>query len=248
MIFALVRFSATDAPMSPAALLKRTVARLPRQWQIGLKRRWYARQIRRNSFATDEPEYARLAEWVHPGDWVLDVGANVGHYTKRLSELAGADGRVVALEPTPATFSLLAANVTCFLHANVTLLNAAASDVCHPVRLSVPKFESGLDNFYEARLDPSNGTLPVLAIALDALPFPHRISLVKIDAEGHELSVLKGMKNLLARDHPVLIVETGSNEVVQWLRALGYGHTALPGSPNLVFSTSLKGRDGDEQQ
>ena len=44
---------------------------------------------------------------VSPRDWIVDVGANVGHYTKRLSELVGPKGRVIAFEPILETFSIL---------------------------------------------------------------------------------------------------------------------------------------------
>ena len=194
------------------------------------------RQIRKGTFATDEPEYDRLPEWIRPGDWILDVGANVGHYTKRFSELVGTEGRVVAFEPTPATFSLLAANVQLFGQPNVTLINAAASDRTSRVALSIPKFDSGLVNYYEAHLATGQeGGLPVLALAIDSLDFDRRVALVKIDAEDHEAAVLKGMAKLIARDHPVLIVETGSKAVVETLSALGYVPEKLPGSPNFLF-------------
>ena len=218
------------------SLLKRIAARLPGRWQMELKRIRYARQIRKGTFATDEPEYARLPEWIRPGDWILDVGANVGHYTKRFSELAGTEGRVIAFEPTPTTFSLLAANAQLFAHLNVTLINAAVSDRADLVGLAIPQFDSGLVNYYEAHLAPAQaGELSVLTLAIDSLRVGHPIALVKIDAEDHEAAVLAGMKNLIEKDHPVLIVETGSMAVVETLSALGYVPEILPGSPNFLF-------------
>jgi FkbM family methyltransferase len=219
--------------MSP---LRTILAKLPIRWQHELKRLRYARQIRRGTFATDEPEYLRLAEWIHPGDWVLDIGANVGHYTKRFSELAGPGGRVLAFEPTPATFALLAANAQLFAHPNVTLFNAAVSDRTGLTGLAVPQFDSGLVNYYEAHLTPASGDgLSVLTLALDALGLDPRIALVKIDAEDHEDFVLAGMQQLLERHHPVLIVETGAAPVLQRLEAWGYTPEKLPGSPNVLF-------------
>jgi FkbM family methyltransferase len=218
------------------AFLKQVAARLPKRWQTELKRLRYARQIRGGTFATDEPEYEMLSQLVSPGDWVVDVGANVGHYTKRFSELVGARGRVVAFEPIPATFSLLAANAQLFAHPNVSLINAAVSDRFDEVGMSVPKFETGLSNYYEARLSSAaDRAWSVLTLALDALGIAHRVALVKIDAEDHESFVLAGMKKLIARDHPILIVETGSPEVVASLAASGYVPEKLPGSPNFLF-------------
>lgn len=97
---------------SPAMpLLKQLAARLPHQWQTELKRIHFGRQINKGGFETDEPEYKLLHNFTHPGDWVIDIGANVVHYTKRFSGLVGIQGRVIAFEPMPTTFSLLSANV-----------------------------------------------------------------------------------------------------------------------------------------
>lgn len=218
---------------------KRIAAQLPAGVQHELKRLKYWLQIRTGRFFTGEPEFAIAADLVGPGDWVIDVGANVGHYTKRFSELAGPSGRVLAFEPVPETFALLAANVRQFAHRNVTLLNAAASDRTERVGMSIPNFASGLANYYEAHLSPPvDAGLAVMSLGVDSLGIGHRIALVKIDAEGHEASVLEGMKFLLSRDRPVLIVETGSSDVVSSLQSLGYAWEQLPGSPNLLFRPS----------
>ncbi len=218
------------------AFLKTVASYFPKQWQSELKRIRYARQIRNGSFQTDEPEYNMLSQLVSPGDWVMDVGANVGHYTKRFSELVGANGRVIAFEPIPTTFSLLSSNAQHFAHPNVSLINAAVSDHFSEVGMSIPRFSSGLNNYYEAHLSPaSESTLSVLTLSLDSLSISHPISLIKIDAEDHEASVLIGMKNLIEKYHPSLIVETGSQEVVSSLTSSGYVSTKLPGSPNYLF-------------
>ena len=91
-----------------------------------------------------------LARLVSSGDWVIDIGANVGAYAYRLSELVGSTGRVFAFEPVPETMSLLAANLLRSPHQNVTLLNMAASDSTAVVRMNMPEFSSGLSNFYRA--------------------------------------------------------------------------------------------------
>ncbi|MFC3549817.1 FkbM family methyltransferase [Lysobacter cavernae] len=223
-------------------LLKTFAAQLPSNWQHELKKLNYGRQIRRNRFFTTEPEFALVDSIIQPGDWVIDVGANVGHYTKRFSELAGPGGRVIAFEPVPTTFALLAANVRLFANNNVTLLNAAASNTTATVGMAIPHFDSGLTNYYEAHLSAlDDGALAVLALPIDALGIEHRVALVKVDAEGHDAVVLDGMQRLLARDHPVLIVETASDDVIASLTRLGYGWQRLPDSPNLVFRANPHG-------
>ena len=217
-------------------LLKRVAAALPARWQNELKRIHFLRQIRRDTFVTSEPEYAILPSLISVGDWVIDVGANIGHYTKRFSELVGSTGRVIAFEPIPETFALLAANLQVLSKANITLINAAASDKTGIVGMSIPAFDTGLRNFYQAHLSNSlDSDLHVLTLSMENLNIQNRIALIKIDAEGHEASVLRGMRELLIRDKPTLIVETDSREVEDSIEILGYTHQRLDGSPNILF-------------
>jgi FkbM family methyltransferase len=185
-------------------------------------------QIGSGQFRSPEPEWGRLDEWLTSGDVAIDVGANVGHYTSRMCRLVGTAGRVVAVEPVPGTFALLTANARHFACGNLTLLNLAASDKPGVVGLSVPDAGG-----YEAHLDAA-GPLRCLAAPLDALGIPGPVRLVKIDAEGHEAAVLRGMSSQIARDRPIVIFEA-RREATGWLESLGYHIPPLTGrSPNLV--------------
>jgi len=218
-------------------ILKVLAARFPKRWQQTLKRFHFGRQIRRGRLRSSEPEYDLLAELVFAGDWVVDVGANVGHYSIRLSGLVGGQGRVVAFEPVPETLELLASNIAMLPAQNVTLINAAASDRVGLASMTIPEADTGLDNNYLAHLSAAGSGLQVLCLTIDALDLPHAVRLVKIDAEGHELAVLKGMRGILRRDSPVLIVEDNSNDVPEFLKEFGYTAEKLPGSSNLLFRT-----------
>ncbi|MCM8769114.1 MAG: FkbM family methyltransferase [Candidatus Omnitrophica bacterium] len=219
-------------------LLRRVAALLPEAWQYEMKRFFYKYQIRRSIFTSEEPEYSILSTIIASGDWVIDVGANVGHYTKRLSELVGPHGRVLAIEPVPDTFALLAANVQLFTFRNVTLINAAASDRSGVVGMAIPTASTGLKNFYQARIAAEElcfRNLKVMTIRIDSLAIPGRVTLAKIDVEGHESAVLRGMERLLRRDLPTLIIETNSRQVVEWLTGFGYGCERIKQSPNMIF-------------
>ncbi|MBU1389735.1 MAG: FkbM family methyltransferase [Proteobacteria bacterium] len=217
-------------------VLKRIVARLPNSWQTELKRFYFSLQIRKGTFVTDEPEYDMLDDLISSGDWVIDVGANIGHYTKRFSELVGKHGRVISFEPVPATFSLLSANTQRFREQNVSLINAAVSDKFAAVGMSLPKFETGLDNYYEAQIASfADAAVSVLSMSVDSLCIKRQIALIKIDAEGHEAFVLAGMKKLIETSRPVLIIETDSKELIGNLTSLGYTSKKLKNSPNYLF-------------
>ncbi len=215
---------------------KKLAAKMPHRLQTELKRIHFRRQINKARFLPDEPEYGLLSDLLQSGDWVIDVGANVGHYTKRFSELVGPRGRVLAFEPVPTTFSLLAGNVELFSHPNVSLMNAAISDKLDVVGMEMPKFDTGLTNFYEAHLISSEESdLSVLTLSLDSLNIDRKVALVKIDAEGHEAFVLSGMEKLIQSSLPTLIVETGSKELIQRIEAMGYDSERLQDSPNYLF-------------
>jgi len=214
---------------------KRLAALLPWRQQQTLKRLWWARAISRGRFSADEREFDRLDEWVKAGDWVLDIGANIGQYAAKLSKIVGPTGRVLALEPIPATFELLSANMAALPLRNVTLLQLAASDASRVVGMGIPSFDTGLKNYYMAHVTEAAAELSVLGMSIDALRIPMRITLVKIDVEGHELAVLRGMRTTLQRDHPRLIVEGRSDAVASYLAALGYTFEETEGSPNRLF-------------
>jgi FkbM family methyltransferase len=212
-------------------MLKSIAAHLPGFIQTELKRAYFRRKIRRNEFSAGEPEFDRLNEFIRAGDTVIDVGANVGHYTRRMSELVGPAGRVIALEPMATTFALLTSN--CADLRNVTLLNLAASENACEVGMELPHFASGLENYYRASITPG-GTSRAMAIALDSLTL-ERLALIKIDAEGHDLEVLRGASGHLQRLRPKLIVEADAQgKIAEWLVQAGYRTERREGSPNLV--------------
>src|SRR5690606_41619503 len=74
--------------------------------QTELKRIHFSRQIKKGNFVTDEPEYKVLPNFIRKGDWVIDIGANVGHYTIQFSELVGKEGRVIAFRSEEHTSEL----------------------------------------------------------------------------------------------------------------------------------------------
>ncbi len=224
--------------------LKKLAARLPHRWQAELKRIYFGRQIARDCFDTSEHEFGLLASFLKPGDWAIDIGANVGQYTKRMSDLVGPTGRVLAFEPVGATFALLAANAERFAHGNVSFFNAAVSDRLTVSGMAIPRFSSGLQNYYEAHITSGNeGSVQVLTISLDALAIEQAVALIKVDAEGHEAYVLGGMLQLIKRSRPVLIVETDSAEVIDRLRELGYAVERESGSSNVLCRPLSSWRD-----
>jgi len=226
-------------------ILAPVFSRLPAGVQFELRRLNFARQIRMVRFSSQEPEMGLVADYLKGGDWAIDVGANVGHYTCSMAKYVGASGRVLAFEPVPTSFALLAANVRASGMHNVTLFNLALSSEAAVSAMTIPRYtDSGVRNYYQARIS-GEGDFPVLCLRLDAIPILGKVTLVKIDAEGHDLQVLIGMEGLLRKDRPVLIVEGSlSGSVAAWLGERGYRLRKTAGSPNIVAEPAEFQHDG----
>jgi FkbM family methyltransferase len=226
----------------PHDLIKRMLSYLPLRHQQAVKRRVYRRQITRDTFEAPEWEFTQLERWINPGDWVIDVGANIGHYTKRMSDMVGSSGRVFAIEPVADTFEILAANASCFAHRNVSLLNVAASHESGVLHVDVPRASNGLNNYFLASISETQQGAPVIGVPVDGLGIQQRVKLIKLDVEGHEINALRGMLKLLERDHPVLIVEGACQQVKFFLTELGYRFDQQADSVNRVFLPLTKAR------
>lgn len=188
-------------------------------------------------FDSDEPEYLRLAEWLEPGDIAMDVGANFGSYSVKMSRLVGDAGRVIAFEPVPQTFAMLVRSLAASGCSNVSALNIACSNANGLVTMSIPDDPVSGENLYQASISRSGPSLiTVLCARIDDLPLPiDDLKLVKIDAEGHDAEVIEGMWSVISRVMPVLIAEHPSKAISERLTGLGYVHTHQAGSPNGVF-------------
>jgi FkbM family methyltransferase len=223
-------------------ILKKIINKFPYFLRFEVKRIYYFLLIARNKFTSNEAEFKELCNFVSSGDWVLDIGANVGHYTCKLSGLVGPSGRVFAFEPVPETFAFLASNCTRFMYANATLFNFAASDKFAKISMKLPKNSNGEVNYYEASIVNGNGDLNIFSMPVDSIDFNHPVSFVKIDAEGHDFKALKGIRNLLVRDKPVLVIEENSPSVCNLLNEIGYNSYYFANSHNTVFIHNTKNK------
>jgi FkbM family methyltransferase len=217
-------------------MIRRLASLLPYALQEELRRFRFLFRAQSGNFSPNEPEADILARFVSAGDWVIDVGANVGQYTLLLSRLVGPTGRVFAFEPmttTAATLASISARYTAW--QNVSVLNLAASGRTGTLSFELPTEQGGLRNYERARVCKS-GVMSVFGITIDSLQIPNRVSLAKIDAEGHETEILNGMRQTIARDLPILIVEDNDRPIPNFLNQLGYESEKIrSNSPNIVF-------------
>lgn len=221
------------------------VRRLPDSARHFASKWYFFRQVSTGNFRSAEIEWERLGEWLADGDVCIDVGANVGRYTLRMSSLVGPKGHVVAFEPLTRSFDLLTHLVGKSACRNVTLLNAAATATGCVIDIMADASPSSaayvFDTNTRTRIAPAGGaqtTESKLGLSIDSLALPNPVRLVKIDVEGHELEVCRGMSALLKRDRPILIVEDhgDSPDLPVFLAQFGYrGRRLQEASRNCLF-------------
>jgi FkbM family methyltransferase len=160
---------------------------------------------------------------LRPGDHVVDVGANVGYFTFAAAHLVGPAGRVTAFEASPRMHPALRANAARNRVTQIELHGVAVSDARGEVQFhAAPPSHTGLSSLRKLPDASATYTVPTLALddLLDTLP---PVRLVKLDVEGAEMRVLRGMRKLLERDRPFLISEVND----QFLRELGASSAEL---------------------
>jgi FkbM family methyltransferase len=151
---------------------------------------------------------AALARVLRPGAFCVDVGANHGYFTMLLADGAGPDGRVLALEPNPALAELLALTleVNGFERRALVAQQAATDGIAPTVRLVIPRRRGACASICRAP-SAADEVLDVGAASIDDLTaaWP-RVDVIKIDAEGAEPVIWRGMRRTIDRNPGLIVV------------------------------------------
>lgn len=149
--------------------------------------------------------YEHMRQFKNPV--VLDIGASMGSFT--LLPVIHCGAQVIAFEPNPDVFDILARNVWLnHIEDRVTLMPYAVSDVTGTAALQVPEHKglSGFSTLGDMLRVGSYAPIQVKTCHLDGL-YLGRIDLIKIDTEGAELLVLRGGENTIKRFMPDILLE-----------------------------------------
>jgi FkbM family methyltransferase len=152
----------------------------------------YARFKNKN----DAFEIETLKKTIKPGSYVLDIGANIGFYSKILSDIVGENGRIFCFEPDKTNFKYLQKNTVGL--KNVVLFNNAVSDKKDVIKIYKSKMLNVDHRTYP--VSDYESVEEIHALSIDELmadgTIP-KVDFVKIDIQGYELFAFKGMQKLL---------------------------------------------------
>jgi FkbM family methyltransferase len=182
----------------------------------------------------EKPVLDFLVKNIKEGDVVFDVGANVGVHTVLMAKLVGEKGEVVSFEPEAETFNSLKKNIS---------INELDNVITFPLALSDSRSEKNIyftGNTGGFSLRDNSGSLKGSGVKLipgdelikeENLPIPN---IVKIDVEGFEYEVIKGLsktlkdkqcKIVICEVHPNLLPEgVKSGDIELLLKKAGFHH------------------------
>lgn len=153
-----------------------------------------------------------VASALQHGDNFVDVGANVGYYGIRALEWVGESGAVHAFEIDGRPLRCLRRTIQTGRILNLHLHEIAVTDEDGTARLLAGE-EAGHSSVEKSALGP---TVPTTT--LDSWRQRQgitRIAAIKIDVEGGELRVLRGARETLRQDHPLIVCEVGEENLRQ---------------------------------
>jgi FkbM family methyltransferase len=172
-----------------------------------------------------------LAILLQPGQTFIDVGANIGAYSVLAAGLVGAQGQIVAIEPSPDQLPYLRRNLR-DLPAETLISTAALAD--RPRVAELVQQGPTIQHLVEAASSDGAAGTSTLDTELTRLGGHHGGGFAKIDVEGWEPAVIAGARAWLASRPTGLLVEANGlnhrspvswEDSVQILRAHGYEYT-----------------------
>jgi len=157
--------------------------------------------------AYDQKTLLYLMRLVNPGDFCLDIGANIGAITLSLAHRVGPRGKVIAFEPGPFLFQRLLRNISLSRYENIDCEQIGLSDEDGTLYWTLETGANCGNAFLSS--EPTKTAVPVIRLdqfaRVGELP---RLDMVKVDVEGMELRVIRGGLDTIRRYKPNIILET----------------------------------------
>lgn len=169
------------------------------------------------------PELSLISNLVKNNQNSIDIGANLGLFTFFMSR---ASKHVFAFEPNPYPLE----NLKGLVDSNVTVLPIALGNNDGPVEIKIPHHRKGWSSngaslaFKEIN---DGKIINIQCRKLDSLNIEN-IGLIKIDVEGFEIEVIRGAKDTILKNKPIMIIENeivhtkDTNELFTTMNEFGY--------------------------
>ena len=150
-------------------------------------------------------ERAYLEKNIRPGLRILDVGSNLGLYSVLMARLAGPGGRLICFEPDPGLFSALQESCRRNEVSWVECHNLAVGSAAAELTLHKSILNSGDNHLGNRKGHLFRRAITTQVVRLDDFLPQLAVDFIKIDVQGWELEVLRGMPRILNENANVRI-------------------------------------------
>jgi len=153
-----------------------------------------------------EPESVNeIKKILKKGNVVVEIGANIGYYALVESKIVGNTGKVYAIEPHPENINSLKKNIKINKYENIEVYSIAIGEVNGVAKMNVST-HSNLHSLFIRNFDHIIKSMKINVITLDNFLKNKRFpNLIRMDLEGYEYNILKGMKKILKAKKPLIL-------------------------------------------
>ena len=207
------------------------------------KKYLFKKRILREIKKKKEPEIELIIDLIKPETDSIDIGVYRGVHSYEMSKYSKI---VHSFEPNPVIYKDLKKTLPLIIN-NLKIYNYALSDINATKILRIPIrntnvnkinyeefYEMGKATIHEENKFENYENFEVKCKKLDEFEFDNLISFIKIDVEGHEISVLNGAKNIIKKFKPNLLIEIEErhskknvNETINFVCSFGYNSFVL---------------------
>jgi FkbM family methyltransferase len=149
-----------------------------------------------------------FAKLIKQGMTVLDVGANIGFHSLYFAELTGKSGKVISFEPIDINYKALSNNLLLNNFPQIIPVNKALSNANAQIHVHINSEEKN-PGAYNLLDDGIKNTVIDCVKGDDFLKEINitHVDFIKVDVEGFELKVLKGLAETIQTCKPIIVFE-----------------------------------------
>lgn len=197
---------------------------------------------------------------IKPGDTVLDLGANIGYYALMESMIVGDKGKVYAVEPSPKNYEILRENIELNNFTNIETYNLAMGDHSGKVDMYLSEY-SNWSRLVDRNLNDKIHEIVTVDITTvdEFLEGRTQPDLIRMDVEGYEIKIFRGMEQTLKNEklgifvelHPTFMSEEENMEIFDLLKENKFRvklcllNPSLVRNPVVEFAYKHLGESGD---
>lgn len=156
--------------------------------------------------AFEKPCLELIKNNLNKGGVFIDIGANIGQHSLFASKIVGNDGRVVLFEPLKDLCEQIEKSVQKNEIKNIFINNVGCGDKEIVLPIYSSRKNMGASSVFPSDDKKKNGNIEIV-VPDRILEKERRVDFIKIDTEGYEMEVLRGLKETIIKHHPKILLE-----------------------------------------